>query len=145
MTEQQDPSTRARYTPSEFEDSIYQNWLESGLFSPPADGLRPTFTVMIPPPNVTGVLHMGHALNNTLQDVVIRHRRMTGYDALWVPGTDHAGIATQAVVEKKLYREQSLKRADMGREAFLEEVWKWREHHGDVILKQLQKIGASCD
>lgn len=145
MTEQQDPSTRARYTPSEFEDSIYQSWQESGLFSPPADGLRPTFTVMIPPPNVTGVLHMGHALNNTLQDVVIRHRRMTGYDALWVPGTDHAGIATQAVVEKKLYREQSLKRVEMGREAFLEEVWKWREHHGDVILKQLQKIGASCD
>ena len=104
MTEQQDPSTRMRYTPSAFEDSIYQSWQESGLFSPPVDGLRPTFTVMIPPPNVTGVLHMGHALNNTLQDVVIRHRRMTGYDALWVPGTDHAGIAIQAVVEKKLYR-----------------------------------------
>ena len=100
---------------------------------------------MIPPPNVTGVLHMGHALNNTLQDVVIRHRRMTGYDALWVPGTDHAGIATQAVVEKKLYREQDLKRSDMGRDAFVDEIWKWREHHGDVILNQLQKLGASCD
>ncbi|HIA37960.1 MAG TPA: valine--tRNA ligase, partial [Planctomycetes bacterium] len=145
MTEQQEPSTTTRYTPSEFEDSIYQIWQDSGLFTPPADGLRPTFTVMIPPPNVTGVLHMGHALNNTLQDVVIRHRRMTGYDALWVPGTDHAGIATQAVVEKKLYREQDLKRSDMGRDAFVDEIWKWREHHGDVILNQLQKLGASCD
>ncbi len=145
MTEQQEPSTTTRYTPSEFEDSIYQIWQDSGLFTPPADGLRPTFTVMIPPPNVTGVLHMGHALNNTLQDVVIRHRRMTGYDALWVPGTDHAGIATQAVVEKKLYLEQDLKRSDMGRDAFVDEIWKWREHHGDVILNQLQKLGASCD
>jgi valyl-tRNA synthetase len=145
MTEQQQSSLPQRYTPSEFEDSIYEIWQNSGLFSPPSDGGRPTFTVMIPPPNVTGVLHMGHALNNTLQDVVIRHRRMTGYDALWIPGTDHAGIATQAVVEKKLYRDKSIKRTDLGRDAFVDEIWKWREHHGDVILSQLQKLGASCD
>ncbi|MDP6963566.1 MAG: class I tRNA ligase family protein, partial [Planctomycetota bacterium] len=145
MTESETSNLSPRYTPSEFEDSIYQQWHDSGLFSPPADGGRPTFTVMIPPPNVTGVLHMGHALNNTLQDVVIRHRRMTGYDALWVPGTDHAGIATQAVVEKKLYREKSIKRTEMGRDAFVDEIWKWREHHGDVILSQLRKLGASCD
>ncbi|MFT7516424.1 MAG: valyl-tRNA synthetase [Myxococcota bacterium] len=145
MTEQQQPDSPKRYTPSEFEDSIYQQWQDSGLFSPPPDGLRPTFTVMMPPPNVTGVLHMGHALNNSLQDAVVRHRRMTGYDVLWVPGTDHAGIATQSVVEKTLYRDQNLKRAEMGREAFVNEIWKWREHHGDVILSQLRKLGASCD
>jgi valyl-tRNA synthetase len=100
---------------------------------------------MIPPPNVTGVLHMGHALNNTLQDIVIRHRRMSGYEALWLPGTDHAGIATQAVVEKQLFREQGVKRVDMGREAFVDEVWKWRERHGDAILRQLRRLGCSCD
>jgi valyl-tRNA synthetase len=100
---------------------------------------------MIPPPNVTGVLHMGHALNNTIQDIVIRHRRMCGFEALWLPGTDHAGIATQAVVEKKLFTEQKIKRKDMGREAFVAEVWKWKEKHGDIILQQLERLGSSCD
>jgi valyl-tRNA synthetase len=100
---------------------------------------------MIPPPNVTGVLHMGHALNNTIQDICVRHRRMQGYETLWVPGTDHAGIATQAVVEKKLFAEKKLKRQDMGREAFLGEVWKWKEEHGSKILEQLARLGSSCD
>jgi valyl-tRNA synthetase len=135
-----------RYTPADFEQRIYAEWERSGLMTPPAqDSGRPTFTVMMPPPNVTGVLHMGHALNNTMQDLVIRYKRMSGFDALWVPGTDHAGIATQAVVEKKLLTEGGPNRKEMGREAFVEEIWKWRQHHGDVILKQLKRLGASCD
>ena len=145
MDEPQELETSTRYEPSQIEDAIYQSWEKSGLFTPPADGGRPTFTVMIPPPNVTGVLHMGHALNNTIQDIVIRHRRMLGFDALWVPGTDHAGIATQAVVEKKLLQETGKKRLDMGRAAFIDEIWEWRNVHGDVILEQLKKLGASCD
>ena len=145
MTETAATRLSTRYTPAEFEQQIYAQWERSALMAPPSeDSGRETFTVMIPPPNVTGVLHMGHALNNTMQDIVIRHRRMLGFDALWVPGTDHAGIATQAVVEKKLYAEGK-NRKEMGREAFLEEVWDWRAHHGDVILGQLKRLGASCD
>ncbi|HZL98819.1 MAG TPA: valine--tRNA ligase, partial [Planctomycetota bacterium] len=106
---------------------------------------KPPFTIMIPPPNVTGVLHMGHALNNTIQDIVIRHRRMAGYDALWLPGTDHAGIATQAVVEKKLFQERKQTRQQLGREAFVKEVWDFKEQHGDIILEQLRRMGCSCD
>ncbi len=139
------PELSTRYDPASLEGPIYRAWEDSGAFAPAAepDG-RPPFTVMIPPPNVTGVLHMGHALNNTMQDVVVRHRRMLGYDTLWVPGTDHAGIATQAVVERKL-REEGRDRKELGREGFTDEVWKWREHHGDAILKQLKRLGASCD
>jgi valyl-tRNA synthetase len=140
------PELSTRYDPASLEGPIYAAWEASGAMSPSEQASdRPTFTVMIPPPNVTGVLHMGHALNNTMQDVVIRHKRMCGYDALWVPGTDHAGIATQAVVEKRLFQEEGKTRKEMGREAFLDEVWKWREHHGDVILGQLKRLGASCD
>ena len=140
-----------RFDPKEHEDAIRAAWRASGAFTPPVvtDAAearrRKTFMVAIPPPNVTGVLHMGHALNNTIQDIVVRHRRMQGYDTLWLPGTDHAGIATQAVVEKKLYAEQGKKRAELGREAFLDEVWKWREEHGDIIFDQLDKMGCSCD
>ncbi len=134
-----------RYEPEAHEGRIYAAWDASGGFQPRADapGGR-TFTVMIPPPNVTGVLHMGHALNNTIQDVVIRHRRMCGFRALWVPGTDHAGIATQAVVEKRLFAEGKT-REEMGREAFLKEVWDWCDTHGGKILEQLRRLGASCD
>jgi valyl-tRNA synthetase len=99
---------------------------------------------MIPPPNVTGVLHMGHALNNTIQDIVIRHRRMNGFSALWVPGTDHAGIATQSVVERMLLEERQQKRTDLGREAFVAEVWKWKEKHGSYILHQIRRLGCSA-
>ncbi len=134
-----------RYEPARIEAEIAQRWVESGRFAPPAQPSgRPAFTVMIPPPNVTGVLHMGHALNNTLQDVVVRHRRMLGMDVLWLPGTDHAGIATQAVVEKKLQQEGRT-REQIGREAFQREVWTWKEHHGGVILSQLRRLGSSCD
>jgi valyl-tRNA synthetase len=135
-----------RYTPQDFEKSIYEQWTASGGFAPraPEHGEK-TFTIMIPPPNVTGVLHMGHALNNTIQDIVIRHRRMCGWSALWVPGTDHAGIATQAVVERKLFEEEKKTRNDLGREAFLARVWQWKEKHGNYILEQFRRMGFSCD
>ncbi len=136
-----------RYTPSEIEGPIYDAWEASGAFQPPpeGEGSGRAFTVVIPPPNVTGRLHMGHALNGTIQDIVIRHRRMRGFDTLWIPGTDHAGIATQAVVEKKLYQEEGKTRTDLGREAFLERIWAWKEEHGDIILDQFRRLGCSCD
>ncbi len=137
----------SRYDPKEHEEAVYQKWLDAGCFTPSAEprpGAQP-FAIMIPPPNVTGVLHMGHALNGVIQDIVIRYRRMRGDDALWLPGTDHAGIATQAVVERKLFQEEGLTRQDLGREAFLERIWQWKEKHGDLILEQYQRLGASCD
>ena len=146
MSETAQPELTTRYTPSEIEAGVYDAWQTAGLLTPAEKGSdKPTFTIMIPPPNVTGVLHMGHALNNTLQDVIARHKRMSGFDTLWVPGTDHAGIATQAVVEKRLFQEKGLTRESMGREAFLSEIWSWKEHHGNVILGQLRRLGASCD
>jgi valyl-tRNA synthetase len=131
------------YNPKDFEDRIYRKWMESGSFQP-ADGDGAPFVIVIPPPNVTGVLHMGHGLNNSLQDILIRYHRMTGRPTLWVPGTDHAGIATQNVVEKRL-RKRGTSRREMGREKFLEETWKVKEEHHEVITRQLQKIAASCD
>ncbi len=136
-----------RYTPSDIEGPIYKAWDESGAFQPPpeGEGAGRTFTIVIPPPNVTGVLHMGHALNGTVQDIVIRHRRKAGYDALWIPGTDHAGIATQAVVERRLLAEGKETREDLGREEFLKRVWDWKEKHGNIILEQFRALGCSCD
>src|SRR5262245_52426714 len=126
-----------RYTPQDFEKSVYRQWVESGAFTPgPRREGEKTFTIMIPPPNVTGVLHMGHALNGAIQDIIVRQRRMAGWTALWMPGTDHAGIATQAVVERKLFEEEKKTRNDLGREAFLERVWAWKEQHGSYILEQ---------
>ena len=137
----------SRYDASLFEGPIYAEWEASGGFTPPAEPTpgAETFTVMIPPPNVTGVLHMGHALDGTIQDIVVRHKRMLGFDTLWVPGTDHAGIATQAVVEKKIYKETGQTREDLGREAFLAEIWKWKEENGATILNQFKALGCSCD
>jgi valyl-tRNA synthetase len=136
-----------RYTPKEIEETTYARWEASGAFQPrePYEGSPGTFSVMIPPPNVTGVLHMGHALNGTVQDIVVRHRRKLGYETLWVPGTDHAGIATQAVVEKKVYAEEKTTRKEMGREAFLDRIWDWKEEHGNQILKQFRSLGCSAD
>ncbi|MBK7641631.1 MAG: valine--tRNA ligase [Planctomycetes bacterium] len=135
-----------RYTPQDFEKAIYQQWLESGAFTPgPRREGEKTFTIMIPPPNVTGVLHMGHALNGAIQDIIVRQKRMQGWTALWMPGTDHAGIATQAVVERKLYEEEKKTRNDLGREAFLARIWAWKEQHGNYILEQYRRLGASCD
>ncbi|HUX22935.1 MAG TPA: valine--tRNA ligase, partial [Spirochaetia bacterium] len=131
------------YDPKGFEDEIYQLWLTEGVFSPKLSG-DPSFVIVIPPPNVTGVLHMGHGLNNTVQDTLIRYHRMKGHRTLWVPGTDHAGIATQNVVEKRLKAEGRSK-LDLGRENFIEETWKVANSHKETILRQLRKIGASCD
>jgi valyl-tRNA synthetase len=139
------PELPSRYDPSLFEPEIYAEWEASGAFTPPAEPQGEPFCVMIPPPNVTGVLHMGHALDGTIQDIVVRYKRMAGFDALWVPGTDHAGIATQAVVEKKIYAETGKTREDMGREAFLDEIWKWKEQNGATILNQFRALGCSCD
>ncbi len=133
-----------RYNPAEFEERVYSEWERSGKFRAGAGKGKDPFTIVIPPPNVTGVLHMGHGLNNTIQDILIRYQRMNGRATLWLPGTDHAGIATQNVVEKKLAKE-GRKRQDLGREAFVDEVWKWKHEHGSTIINQLKKLGASCD
>ena len=134
------------YNPKEVEDKIYTLWQKSGYFNPdklPRRHKKP-YCVIIPPPNVTGTLHMGHALNATIQDILIRWRRLQGYKTLWLPGTDHAGIATQVVVEKELKKE-GRSRFDLGREKFIERIWQWKEKYGDIILDQLKKLGASCD
>ena len=133
------------YSPSEFEDRLYKFWCDNNYFTPdPADN-RPSFSVVIPPPNVTGQLHMGHALDETLQDIIVRYKRMQGFNTLWVPGTDHAGIATQIKVEEQLRVNEGLTRYDLGREEFLERVWDWKNRFGDRIISQLKKLGTSCD
>lgn len=133
----------SKYDPKEVESKWYQYWLDNKLFSSKPDGREP-YTVVIPPPNVTGVLHMGHMLNNTIQDILVRRARMKGKNACWVPGTDHASIATEAKVVNKL-AEQGIKKTDLTREQFLEHAWDWTHEHGGIILKQLRKLGASCD
>ena len=133
----------SKYNPSDVEGKWYQYWLDNNLFHSEPDGLEP-YTVVIPPPNVTGVLHMGHMLNNTIQDILVRRARMLGKNACWVPGTDHASIATEAKVVKKL-AEQGIKKSDLTREEFLKHAWEWTDEHGGIILKQLRKLGASCD
>ncbi|NLW68090.1 MAG: class I tRNA ligase family protein, partial [Bacteriovoracaceae bacterium] len=133
------------YNPNDIEQKWYSSWVDKGYFhADENDDSKQPYTIVIPPPNVTGVLHMGHALNNTLQDIMIRYKRMDGYNTLWMPGTDHAGIATQNVVEKALAA-KGISRHDLGREAFIDEVWKWREKHGGLIISQLKRLGASCD
>jgi len=132
------------YEAKETEDKIYKFWEENECFKADAKNNAPSYSIVIPPPNVTGVLHMGHALDGTLQDILVRYHRMTGYAALWLPGTDHAGIATQNVVEKKL-REEGLSRHDLGREKFLETVWEWANEHKSRILDQFKRLGASFD
>jgi len=133
----------SKYNPTEIESKWYQYWLDNGFFSSKPDGREP-YTIVIPPPNVTGVLHMGHMLNNTIQDVLVRRARMQGKNACWVPGTDHASIATEAKVVGKLAAE-GIKKTDLTREAFLEHAWDWTHKHGGIILEQLKKLGASCD
>ncbi len=133
------------YSPKEIEDKWYSYWLGKNYFHAEVNSRRKPYTIVIPPPNVTDVLHMGHAYNNTLQDIFIRFHRMKGYEAMWLPGTDHAGIATQNVVERFLKREQNLTRHDLGREKFVERVWEWKHKHGNIIIDQLKKMGCSCD
>ncbi|KAF0095013.1 MAG: valyl-tRNA synthetase [Puniceicoccaceae bacterium 5H] len=138
------PDLAKAYDPSQVEDKWYAAWEQHGAFAAHVAPEKQPHTIMIPPPNVTGMLHMGHILNNTLQDIFTRRARLEGKEALWFPGTDHAGIATQTRVERKL-RERGQHRRDLGREKFLEEVWQWKEEHGGIILNQLRKLGASCD
>src|SRR5690606_4267387 len=132
------------FNPQDVEARHYAEWERSGAFAAQPLSNAAPYTIVIPPPNVTGSLHMGHALNNTLQDVLIRYRRMQGRDALWQPGTDHAGIATQMVVERQL-EAQGKTRHDLGRDKFIEPVWKWKAESGGTIVNQLRRLGASCD
>ena len=133
----------SKYVPQDVESKWYQYWLDNKLFSSKPDGREP-YTIVIPPPNVTGVLHMGHMLNNTIQDILVRRARMEGKNALWVPGTDHASIATEAKVVGKLAKE-GIRKRDLTREQFLAHAWNWTHEHGGIILKQLRRLGASCD
>ena len=133
-----------QYDPKNVEDRIYKTWLEGKYFHAKCEEGKPTYTIVIPPPNITGQLHMGHALDNTLQDILIRWKRMSGYDTLWLPGTDHASIATEAKIVEKM-REEGITKEDLGREAFLERAWEWKKQYGGRIVEQLKKLGSSCD
>jgi len=132
-----------QYSPIQIEDKWYAFWLANGFFKSTPDEREP-YTIVIPPPNVTGVLHMGHMLNNTIQDVLIRRARMLGKNACWLPGTDHASIATEAKVVNKL-KQEGIKKTDISREEFVKHAWEWTHKHGGIILEQLKKLGASCD
>ena len=136
-------SNSTQYNPAIVEEKWYKHWADKAYFSSKPDD-RPAFSIVIPPPNVTGVLHMGHMLNNTIQDILVRKARIDGKNACWVPGTDHASIATEAKVVKML-REEGIKKSDLSREGFLERAWEWKEKYGGIILQQLRKLGASCD
>ena len=133
------------YEPQEVEGKIYQSWMDAGCFKAAPNPDKKPFCIVMPPPNVTGQLHMGHAMDATLQDILIRYKRMQGYEALWMPGTDHAGIATQIKVEEELRKNEGLTRYDLGREKFLERVWDWKNKYGNRIVEQQKKLGASCD
>jgi hypothetical protein len=132
------------YEPKEVEDKLYKRWMENGYFHAKIDPNKTPYTIVIPPPNITGQLHMGHALDNTLQDILIRMKRMQGYSALWLPGTDHASIATEARIVEKL-KEEGVTKEDLGREKFLERAWEWKKQYGGRIVSQLKKLGSSCD
>ncbi|MBF0511551.1 MAG: valine--tRNA ligase [Candidatus Omnitrophica bacterium] len=134
----------SKYNPQETQDKWLQFWKDENIFHAKPDADKKPFTIVIPPPNVTGILHMGHALNNTLQDILVRYKRMNGFEVLWMPGTDHAGIATQNVVEKQLAKEGRT-RQDLGREEFLKRLWSWKKEYGDTIIHQLERLGSSCD
>ena len=133
------------YDPKLAENKWYSFWQDHNCFTANAASTKAAYSIVIPPPNVTGILHMGHVLNNTIQDILARKARMEGKEVLWLPGTDHAGIATQVMVEKKIRKEEKLTRHDLGREKFVERVWEWKEKHGGIIIDQLKKLGASCD
>ncbi|MFN4947024.1 MAG: class I tRNA ligase family protein, partial [Chryseotalea sp.] len=137
-------SLATKYNPAEVEDKWYQYWMDKQFFTAKPNPEKEPYTIVIPPPNVTGVLHMGHMLNNTIQDILVRRARMQGKEACWVPGTDHASIATEAKVVAML-RERGIKKSDLTREEFLKYAWEWKEKYGGIILEQLKKLGASCD
>ncbi|MGN0788573.1 MAG: valine--tRNA ligase, partial [Christensenellales bacterium] len=132
------------YNPQEFEEKLYENWLKIGCFEAKVDKKKEPFTIVIPPPNITGQLHMGHALNDTIQDVIVRFKRMQGYSTLWLPGTDHASIATEVKIVEKM-KSEGLSKNDVGREGFLERAWDWKRQYGGRIIDQLKRLGCSCD
>ena len=132
------------YNPSEIEDRLYQKWLDKKYFHAEVNRDKKPFTIVMPPPNITGKLHMGHALDNTMQDIIIRFKRMQGYEALWVPGTDHASISTEVKVTNAL-KEEGIDKHELGREGFLKRTWEWKKEYGGTITSQLRKIGSSCD
>ena len=132
------------YNPAEIEDRLYSKWQEKKYFHAEVDRSKKPFTIVMPPPNITGQLHMGHALDNTMQDILTRFKRMQGYEALWLPGTDHASIATEAKIVEKM-REEGITKEDLGREKFLDRAWQWKAQYGGRIVSQLKKIGSSCD
>ncbi len=131
-----------KYNPSEFEGRLYSEWCDKGYFAPRGDG--EAFSIVMPPPNITGQLHLGHALDNTMQDVLTRYKRMCGFRVLWIPGTDHASIATEAKIVEAM-RKEGLSKQDVGREKFLERAWEWKEKYDDRIVSQLKRVGSSCD
>ena len=133
-----------KYSPSDIEGRLYKKWIDNRYFHAEADAGKKPFSIVMPPPNVTGKLHMGHALDNTMQDIIIRFKRMQGYAAVWIPGTDHASISTEVKVINAL-REEGIDKKDIGREAFLKRTWEWKEEYGGTIISQLKKIGSSCD
>ena len=133
------------YDPKSFENKLYKEWVDKGYFKAKADSKKEPFTIVIPPPNITGQLHIGHALNDTIQDVIIRFKRMQGFSTLWLPGTDHASIATEVKIVEKMKKEEGLTKQDVGRDGFLERAWAWKEQYGGRIVEQLKKLGASCD
>ena len=133
-----------KYNPKEFEEKLYENWEEKGYFKPSNDRTKIPYTIVIPPPNITGKLHMGHALDETIQDILIRYKRMQGFNALWIPGTDHAAIATEAKIVAKM-KEAGITKEDLGREGFLERAWDWKKEYGGAIVNQIKKLGCSCD
>ena len=144
MAQNQEISMAPKYNPQEVEKGRYDFWLQGKFFEAKNDPNKQPFTIVIPPPNVTGKLHVGHAWDTTLQDIITRYKRMRGFDVLWLPGMDHAGIATQAKVEQKL-KENGQSRYDLGREKFIEEVWKWKEEYASFIRKQWEKLGLGLD
>src|SRR5437899_2641339 len=136
------------YQPQSVESKWYQSWLDHKCFvADPArvNDLRPAYSIVIPPPNVTGVLTLGHVLNNTIQDILARRARMLGCEVLWLPGTDHAGIATEGLVARQIHKENQKTKQELGRDPFLKRVWAWKEKHGGIIIDQLKKLGCSCD
>ena len=137
-------SLDSKFEPKNFEDRIYANWEEKGYFKPSMDKTKESYTIVMPPPNITGKLHMGHALDETIQDILIRFKRMQGYNTLWVPGTDHAAIATEAKIVAKL-KEEGVTKEELGRDGFLQKAWEWKKEYGSTITSQLKKLGCSCD
>ena len=132
------------YSPQDIEDRIYENWIEKRYFHVEVDESKKPFTIVMPPPNITGQLHMGRALDNTMQDILIRYKRMQGYNVLWQPGTDHASIATEVKIINAL-KEEGLRKEDLGRDKFLERAWEWKDEYGGRIINQLKKLGSSAD